>query len=213
MIHFEYLNDNAEERLNVITHGLACILAIVGGFVILLTNAHDHGANIIIALVVYIAASIMVFGSSTLYHSVSPGKLKRNLQKLDHISIFFMIAGTHTPIVVYCFSSAFGNYYLIVLWSLVIFGIFYKIFWIDKFERLGLVLYIIMGWMAIFIFPELVYMLEVQELILILAGGIAYTSGIIFYRWHSLKYHHAIWHMFVFLGGILHYIAIFLIIN
>ena len=213
MTMIEYLKYDPEERMNMLTHLLGCILAMIGGILLLYLAPFSGSSANFLAIAIYSLASVMVFGSSALYHAVAPGKLKRSLQKLDHISIFFMIAGTHTPIVIFFFDDTFADYYLVFLWSLVALGIIYKLFWMDRYEKLGLLLYIIMGWLAVLILPELIELMSILQIFLIVSGGLAYTAGIIFYRWHSLRYHHAIWHLFVLLGGILHYAAIFLMIS
>jgi len=155
---------------------------------------------------------LLVYTCSTLYHSFHQPKVKRVLHILDHISIYFMIAGSYTPFVLTYLYNTTGITLLSILWGLTIIGSFFKLFFTGRFEKLSVALYLIMGWMIVFIARPVVANLPMDCILMILAGGLSYTIGVIFYRWEKSPYHHAIWHLFVLGGSICHYIAVWKVV-
>ena len=151
---------------------------------------------------------LLVYFTSTLYHSVHEPRWKYLWRKADHISIFFLIAGTHTPFLVYCFPEESGLFYLYLIWGMAVAGLFYKLFFFARWEWLSLAFYLVMGWLGAFTIPQAMGSMPESTLNGIIAGGIFYTVGVVFFTWHKLPYHHAIWHLFVIAGSIAHFWAI-----
>ena len=148
--------------------------------------------------------------ASTLYHSFQHPKVKGVFKILDHAAIYLLIAGTYTPILLVSLRDAWGWSLFGVMWGLAVAGIVFKFFFIGRFEKLSLVIYLLMGWMGVIAAGQIIDALPFGGLLWLLAGGISYTTGVIFYRWEKLKYSHAIWHLFVLGGSICHFFAIFL---
>lgn len=148
---------------------------------------------------------------STLYHSI-PGKLaKKILRILDHSSIYLLIAGTYTPIILILMNSDKKSMYiLIALWIIAALGIFFKAFWIGRFEIFSTILYILMGWTIVINIKAVLLLVPTNILMFVVLGGIAYTVGCIFFAADKMPYNHFIWHLFVMAGSVLHYVAIFL---
>ena len=153
-----------------------------------------------------------MYGSSTLYHAITHKKIKKLFQTFDHASIYLLIAGTYTPITLLSLHSNLGNYILIFVWSLAFFGIYMKFKYPGKFELLALSLFVIMGWSIVIAISPLRETLVDNGFYLLVAGGLSYTLGVYFYVNDSKPYFHAVWHMFVLAGSILHYLMTLLYI-
>jgi len=200
--------EEREELANAITHGLGILLTIIGAFVLIPLGVNKWQEFHTIGLSLFCFTLLMVYCSSTIYHLVKTTTLKRLLKKIDHISIYMLIGGTHTPFVLLYLNNDFGRNYLLILWGLIAFGILYKIFLIGRWQWLSLTFYIFLGWMAVFIIPAMWDQLPAIVFYWILGGGISYTIGTIFYSWESLAYNHAIWHLFVLGGSFGHFLAL-----
>ncbi len=209
---FEYnFYTKGEEIANAVTHGVGAILSIVGSVFLILKSLKTSSNYAITGVWVYCIALIVLYLGSTLYHSI-PGKLvKRILRILDHSSIYLLIAGTYTPIIlIFLNTDKKSMYLLIFLWVIAVMGIVFKAFWIDKFGLLSTILYILMGWTIIINIKTVLLLIPFNILMLIVSGGIAYTVGCIFFAVDKMPYNHFIWHLFVMMGSALHYVAIFL---
>ncbi len=197
-----------EEWANVVTHGLGLVLCLIGVPWLL----HELGGNADwyqwSGLLIYGLSLIAVYASSTIYHSLKAYPWSRVLLKIDHIAIYFLIAGTHTPFLLYGMANSWGWFYLAVIWGLVLVGIFYKLFFLGRWPWLSVSLYLIMGWLGAITLPQMWGQLDTPILVWVLIGGVSYTLGVVFFLWHKLPYHHAIWHLFVLGGSIGHFIAI-----
>ncbi|MCF0148814.1 MAG: hemolysin III family protein [Clostridium sp.] len=200
-----------EEIANAVTHGVGAILSIIGSIFLILKSLKTSNNYAITGVWVYSIALIILYLGSTLYHSI-PGKLvKRILRILDHSSIYLLIAGTYTPIILIFLSNDKKSMYLLVfLWVIALLGILFKAFWIDKFGLLSTILYILMGWTIILNIKTVLLLIPFNILMFIVSGGIAYTVGCIFFAVDKMPYNHFIWHLFVMMGSALHYVAIFL---
>lgn len=198
----------AEEITNAILHGIGLGLAIAA-LVVLVVYANMYG-NIwhVVGFSIYGATLVILYLASTLYHSFTEGRVKDIFRIIDHVSIFLLIAGTYTPLTLIALKGRLGWTIFIVVWIIALIGSFFKIFWIKKFAILSTVLYIAMGWLIIIAIKPLIEVLNQTSLILLVTGGLLYTTGIIFYGWHRLKYHHAIWHLFVLGGSICHFFTV-----
>ncbi|WP_230866661.1 PAQR family membrane homeostasis protein TrhA [Iocasia frigidifontis] len=201
-----------EEITNAILHGIGLGLAIAA-LVILIVFANHYGNTWhIIGFTVYGSTLIILYLSSTLYHSFPAGKLKRIFRIFDHSSIFLLIAGTYTPLTLIALQGTLGWTFFCIVWSLAILGIIFKIFWINRFKLFSTVLYILMGWLIIIAIKPLLTALNNKSIIFLIIGGGFYTVGTIFYSCRRIKYNHAIWHLFVLAGSICHFFTIFYIL-
>ncbi|PWL30777.1 hemolysin III family protein [uncultured Roseivirga sp.] len=188
-----------EELANAITHGIGILGALVA-FIYVLLQPIENTA-VFWSTSVFCATAFILYSSSTLYHSVKSKSKKFLFKKLDHISIYLLIAGTFTP---FCWgvlgNTSLGINLLIAVWAIAIAGIIFKIFLTGKLEFISLASYLGMGWLGFLMFDEIAEILSQEVVNMMLYGGVSYTVGVAFYLMRKLKYHHAIWHLFV-LGG------------
>ena len=197
-----------EEFANTITHGFGLALSVVG-FAILVVLASLHGdAWLIVSSVVYGLSLVILYTASTFYHGAVSPKLKQNLQIVDHCCIYLLIAGSYTPFGFVILGGAMGQSLLVLIWTFAAAGILMKVFFHNRFPIASVVSYIIMGWLGIFAIQPLFHVLGIMPVVLAVAGGIAYSLGVIFFAWHKLPHNHAIFHVFVLAGSIIHYLAV-----
>ncbi|WP_017733228.1 PAQR family membrane homeostasis protein TrhA [Nafulsella turpanensis] len=199
-----------QELANSLTHGLGVLLSIAG-IVILFSRAASQSISRLDwgALLIYSVSLLMVYVNSTIYHAARSEAAKHLFKVLDHISIYFLIAGTTTFFVVYYTDKSFSTTaFLVAQWLLVLAGTIFKIFFTGRFKVLSTFLYIALGLMVLLIIRTLWLNIPPTIFSWIIAGGIFYISGTIFYLWKKLYYQHAIWHLFVLCGSISHYIAL-----
>jgi hemolysin III len=181
---------------------------------ILIAHARScGGARHIVCCSIFGASLIILYLASTLYHGIQHPKAKEILRIVDHSAIYLLIAGTYTPFTLVNLQGAWGWSLFGVIWGLAFLGIALRLSPLRRFSSLRLILYITMGWAAVAAIKPLAASVPPGALILIVTGGLMYTVGIIFYLWRRLPYHHAIWHLFVLSGSILHYSAVFLSMN
>jgi len=200
----------SEEIANSLTHGVGVVASIVG-LAVLCSYAALHGETIhVVAAAIFGAALILCYTSSTLYHAIPLAGAKPWLRAIDHAAIFVLIAGTYTPFMLVSLGGPWGWGMLAAIWSLAVVGIVLRL--VLRGRRHGFVvsLYVAMGWAALIALQPLIETVAPNGLLLLLAGGLAYTGGVLFYRWQRLPYHHAIWHGFVLLGSTAHFFAVLL---
>ncbi|MBS1656263.1 MAG: hemolysin III family protein, partial [Bacteroidetes bacterium] len=164
----------------------------------------------IVGASVYGFCFLMLFTFSTLYHGFQQQRVKEVLQVFDHISIYFLIAGTYTPFLLIYMFNAFGITLLCVLWGLTVIGILFKIFFTGKLEILSTLIYLAMGWILIVGGRTFFSSMPASVMIMVIIGGGLYSIGVIFYLWEKYTYNHAIWHLLVLAAAICHYVAILL---
>ncbi len=197
-----------EELANSLTHGVGVLLAI-GGLALLVTLAALRGdVWHVVACSIYGAAMVVLYSASTLYHAVSKPRAKSALQVFDHAAIFLLIAGTYTPFTLVSLRGPWGWALFGTVWGLALVGIVIEIAFPGRWPVFSLVLYVAMGWVGVVAVKPLLSALPTGGLVLLLLGGLAYTAGIGFYAWRRLPYGHAIWHLFVLAGTILHFFAV-----
>ena len=197
-----------EEIANSLTHGIGVILGIIG-VPILVSYAVFNGTTLHVwGVSIFSISLLMVYLFSTLYHSIQHPMAKRTLRIMDHISIFFLIAGSYTPFIFFFMNRTSGYVFLSILWGCALIGSLLKIFFTGRFNVLSTILYLIMGWTIIFIAKPIFTAMSFEGILWVAIGGGAYTLGVVFYLWKQLKFHHAIWHLFVLSGSISHYIAV-----
>ncbi|WP_461636966.1 PAQR family membrane homeostasis protein TrhA [Labilibaculum euxinus] len=197
------------EFANWLSHGLGLIFGIPAGLWLLSIAYETQNIYGFTACLLFVAAFNLLYASSTVYHYMVGSPNRKLFRKFDHISIFFMIAGTYTPFLVIYLNNQVGRLYLMILWGLVVIGIFYKIFLLGRYRWISLMLYIFMGWILFFNFSAFSSSLPALCLQWIIAGGIFYMLGVVFYMWRKLPFNHFIWHLFVFAGSISHFIAVY----
>jgi hemolysin III len=196
-----------EELANALTHGFGLVLSIIG-LVGLIVAASALGTREIASCGIYGVSLVMVYGTSTLYHSSTRLEAKRLLRTLDHIAIFLLIAGTYTPFVLIALRGAWGWSLFAIVWTLAVFGVVFELTGLRRFRRAMIALYIAMGWVGLIALKPLIAALPSGGLWLLFGGGVSYTFGVLFYVWRSLRYHHAVWHLFVLGGSVLQYLAV-----
>ncbi len=201
----------AEEIANSISHGAGVVLGIVG-LVLLLVQAVDNGATsmAIASYSLYGGTIILLFLASTLYHAIPSPRAKPWLKRFDHCAIYLLIAGTYTPFLLVGLDSSLARGLMIVIWSMALVGVLFKLAFAHRFEMLSLVTYLVMGWLSLIVIYQLVQVLAPGGVTLLAVGGVVYTLGVIFYVCKRIPYNHAIWHGFVLGGSLCHFLAIYL---
>jgi len=199
-----------EELANAITHGIGLVLSAIGWVGLLFLSGMAGSGWDLAASAVFGGTLVFLYATSTLYHSVGTPRLKRTLRILDHIAIFLLIAGTYTPFAGLLLRSGWGWTVLALVWGLALAGLLFKLFSTHRFHPAATSLYLAMGWLGVLFADPMSAALPIGGLLLVAAGGLAYTGGVVFYGWHSLRYSHAIWHVFVLVGSACHYAAVVL---
>lgn len=197
-----------EEISNSITHGIGVILSIAA-LVILIVFASLYG-NVwhVVSFTLFGATMLLLYTSSTLLHALKPGRAKDFFEIMDHSSIYFFIAGSYTPFLLVAVQSATGWTLFGIVWGLAIAGTIFKAFFVKKFLFTSTLLYVVMGWLIVFVWDDLVAIIHPTSLILLIIGGLLYTVGAIFYIWKLFKHHHAVWHVFVLSATVCHFFAV-----
>ena len=197
------------ERFNAWTHLLGAIAAFIGGIWLVVLASLDGSPWKIVSVAIYGFTLLVLYSASTVYHSVR-GRKKAIMQKVDHFSIYLLIAGSYTPFGLIIIQGTLGQYLLTAVWAFAVVGILAKLILHDRFPAVSVVSYLVMGWLGIFAVRPLLDAIGPNAIALIVAGGIAYSLGVVFFPWKSIRHHHAIFHIFVLLGSILHYAAVVL---
>lgn len=197
-----------EEFLNSISHGLGVLLSIPATL-LLVHKALVKGTTIeLISYIIFGISMFCLYAASTIYHAWPTHKSL--LKKIDHSSIFLMIAGTYTPVALIAIGGKSGWIVFFVEWGLALFGILFKMYFVHRFARLSLLIYLGMGWLAIVFYQPMLDYITMNGFLLLLAGGLCYTIGTYFYRNKKIPYNHAIWHVFVMGGSLFMYLTIYL---
>ncbi|WP_312056009.1 PAQR family membrane homeostasis protein TrhA [Pantoea brenneri] len=200
----------AEEIANSISHGLGCLFGVVA-LVLMLNQARETGAGAmaITSYSLYGGSMILLFLASTLYHAIPNGPARPWLKKLDHCAIYLLIAGTYTPFLLVGLRSPLAYGLMVVIWSLALAGIIFKLTIAHRFKVLSLVTYLCMGWLSLIVVYQLAMTLAPGGIWLLAIGGIIYSLGVIFYVARRIPFNHAIWHGFVLGGCVCHFCAIY----
>lgn len=199
----------AEEKINIITHGLGIPLSILA-LILLIPNALGNGDRLdLISSIIFGASLIMVYAASTFFHSTQNPKLRRRFNIFDHASIYVLIAGTYTPFALITLEGRLGWIIFGIVWGMAVIGIIFKILYIGKYRLLSTLFYVAMGWLIIGAVKPLMANLPYYGLLWLLAGGISYTIGAILYSNRKIKFNHAIFHVFVLIGSFCHFMAVY----
>ena len=198
-----------EEIWNSLIHGIGVALSIACLVILVTFSAIDGNVWAIVSTAIFGTSMIVLYSASTIYHAIPDKKWKTRLKKFDHISIYYLIAGTYTPFLLVNMRGAIGWTLFGIVWGLALIGTFLKLVSSGSGTKIWSIgLYLMMGWMVVFASKQLVANLPVIGLVFLTLGGAFYTLGIIFYVWKSKKYTHAIWHFFVLVGTIMHFFAV-----
>ncbi len=201
--------DPLEERLNFLSHGAGAALALIAGIFLIIKGAYLPAGQWL-GLWVYALSMVLLFSASALYHMAVTADRRYFYKKLDHTAIYYLIAGTYTPFLSIALPTAKAHYLLIALWVIAIIGTLFKLIFIHSFQKISLFAYLAMGWLALLVIDDMQRFLSAQALTFLIAGGISYTVGALFYALKKVRYAHAIWHLFVLIGAGLHFLAIYL---
>jgi hemolysin III len=197
-----------QELASSISHGFGLLFGIVAIPIVTAMAAMKGDPSIIVGTGVYGFGFLMVYSTSTIYHSVTHPVIKRVMNILDHIGIFFLIAGSYTPFILAYYFNSLGITLLCLIWGLTFFGVIFKIIFGFKYQLFSTSIYLLMGWLVVFFARSFFASMPLSCVLLIALGGLFYTIGVIFYLWERWTYHHAVWHIFVLLGSITHYVAV-----
>lgn len=209
MSHKTSFYEPKEERINVWSHFIGFLLSIVALTLLVIKSSLVGNVWHIVSYSIYGASMILLYLASTLYHNAKNLKIRARLNVFDHAAIYVLIAGTYTPYTLVTLNGVAGWILFGMTWGVAVIGIIFKLFYFGKYDRLSTLMYVLMGWMAIFAIKPLLENLSVPGLIWLALGGVFYTLGAILYSREKLAYNHAIFHMFVLLGSISHFISIF----
>ncbi|HEY6974635.1 MAG TPA: hemolysin III family protein [Chitinophagaceae bacterium] len=196
-----------QEWANVVIHILGIVFGIIAIPFLISLAAREEDVSRIFSMSIYGLCFLMVFTFSTLYHATKKERPKALCKRFDRISIYFLIAGTYTPIIRYYLYNSTGIILLSVLWGFVILGILFECFFFNRFNIFSVIFYLGMGLIFLFVPKHFFATMPWDIAMLVLTGVVLYCFGVIFYLWHKWKYHHAVWHLFVLIGGICHYTA------
>ena len=198
-----------EERFNSISHGITAVMAIAGLVILIVFGVQSDKDWSLFSGLVYGCSLLLLYTFSALYHGLRNKKIKHLFNILDHCGIYLLIAGTYTPVVLIIIGGLTGWIYFGIQWGMTLFGIIIKIFYTGKHNLISTLIYALMGWLIIFKIELVKTVLATTPYCLLLCGGLAYTVGIAFYLIDQrMKFSHFIWHLFVMLGSILHYMMI-----
>lgn len=197
------------EFFNALTHGIAALGSIIAIVLLINKGIQVSSTVAIVAYTIYGLSLFVLFLNSTLYHSFSLSKYKAIFQKIDHGSIYLLIAGTYTPYLMVSIGGRLGYIFLAVIWGLAIAGIIFEVVATDKYPNLSTYMYLGIGWLGLAIIYPLYFNIELDGLFLLALGGIVYSLGTIFYRMKSNKWMHVIWHLFVVGGAFFMFISIY----
>lgn len=198
-----------EEVANALTHGLAAVAALAGSSVLITLTALFGDGWQLAGAIVYGITLLLLYLASTLYHAIPHTIAKARLKVFDHCAIFLLIAGTYTPFALVGLRGPWGWSLLGIVWSLAIVGCVFKLFFTGRFKGISTAIYIGMGWIALVAIEPSLRLLSPWTLSWVLAGGVAYTLGTLFYLFDRLPFAHAIWHGFVVLGSVCHFVAVY----
>ena len=210
-----------EEISNSITHGIGSLLSIAALVIMVVVAAIHHNTIGVVTSAIFGASLIILYTMSTLYHAISNEKAKKVLKVFDHCTIYLLIAGSYTPFTLVALRSVDPTKAWVIfsiVWAIAVFGIVLYAFFKNKFKVLNIVSYIVMGWVVVIAIPEIIQFFKMNDAMagfyLLLAGGLSYTLGVIFYalQTKNLRYFHTIWHLFVLGGSICHFLSVTLFV-
>jgi channel protein, hemolysin III family len=206
------IESKAEELANFVSHTAGAGLAILGFIMLIIRASWYNNIPALISYIIFSLGLMVLYTMSSIYHGLKPSKAKNVFEILDHSSIYFLIAASYTPFLVLGLKSNLGITLLVIQWIICIIGITFKAFFTGKFKGISTIVYLIMGWMIVFSWNELIAKISPISLGFLITGGLLYSLGTVFYMWKVCKFNHMIWHIFVILGSIAHYVAVWFLL-
>lgn len=203
-----YTYSRKEEVANAITHGIGTVLSVVALVLLIVFASLKGTAWHVVSFSIYGTTMLLLYLNSTLVHSLREGKAKDLFEFFDHSSIYLFIAGTYTPFLLVAIRGTLGWSLFGIIWGIAVFGVFFKAFFVKKFLFMSTIFYIAMGWLIVIAWNPLSVAVADGGMILLMAGGLLYTLGTVFYVWRGFPFHHAIWHLFVLAGSVTHFFAV-----
>lgn len=197
-----------EEWANRLSHGLGLGLGIIG-LILLLHKGWGQGPQVLLSYGLYGISLVLLYLASTLYHSMGSAVARRWCKLLDHCAIYLLIAGTYTPFLLVALDTPLARGLMVVIWGLALAGVVFKLLFINRFKRLSLFTYLMLGWLSLVVVYQLYLHLDGTGLLLLGLGGLIYSLGTLFYMARQIPYNHAIWHLFVLGGSLCHFMAIY----
>lgn len=199
-----------EEVINSGTHIIGSVLSVVALILLTIKGVVKNDPYYLSAYLVYGVGLVIMYTMSSIYHGLKEGTAKNVFERFDHLSIYILIAGTYTPFCLTLLRGKLGWTIFAVQWSLALTGIIFKSIWIKKYVMTATFIYVLMGWMIMTVVKPLMAAIDPMGFNFLLAGGLAYTFGVVFFIFSLFKFHHAVWHTAVVIGSILHFFAIYL---
>ena len=198
-----------EEIAHSVTHGVGALLS-VAALVMLIVRAVGTGDPWrVVSFTIFGVTMVLLYTASTFYHALTPPRVKHVFQVLDHSFIYVLIAGSYTPFLLVCLRGGWGWALFGVVWGVTIAGVFFKVWFAGRFRLLSTLIYIALGWLCVIAVKPMMANVPGPGLAWLLAGGVAYTGGAVFYLWRGMRYHHAVWHVFVLAGTGCHWVAVY----
>ena len=201
-----------EEIFNAVSHGIGALLSIAGTVILIVFSAIKGDAWAVVSSSVFGASLIILYTMSTLYHAITNRKAKSFFRIMDHNTIFFLIAGTYTPITLVPLRGALGWVLFGIVWGAAILGIVFNSIDLEKFRKPSVICYIAMGWVIVIAIKPMLETVNALSLWFLLIGGLFYTVGVIFYAIKKVKYFHSVWHLFTIAGSVFHYFSVLFMI-
>ena len=202
------LREKREELASALTHGLGATAALAGGAVLITLAAIFGNGWQLGAAIVFGVSLLLLYLASTLYHSFQHPVLKGRLKVFDHCAIYLLIAGTYTPFTLIGLRGPWGWGLFAAIWTLALAGVVFKLFYTGRFKRASTLIYVAMGWLVLVAIKPVLAALDAWTFGWLIAGGVFYTLGTVFYHRESIPYSHAIWHLFCIAGSVCHYISV-----
>ncbi len=202
-----------EEIFNSITHGIGTLLSIAGLVLLVVFAAIKGNAWHVVSFSIFGSTLVMLYLSSTLYHSFTKEKVKNIFVRFDHAAIFLLIAGTYTPFLLTALRGALGWTLFGIIWAVAIAGVVIRSIYLTRFRKLMVAIYLIMGWLFVVAIGPMMKNLPGVSILFLFLGGLMYSIGVVFYAWRKLKYGHGIWHLFVLAGSIMHFFSVIYSLN
>lgn len=206
--HLKYYSKK-EEFFNVLTHGIGLFLSVIALILLVIKASQKNEIVRTISFVIFGVSLILLYAASTCYHYHQKPKIRKKLNILDHAAIYILIAGTYTPFTLITLKNSVGHIIFIVTWAIALTGVFLKLFYTGRFQKISTISYVAMGWIIVFAINPLLKTLPLYGLYWLITGGVFYTIGAVLYSISKLKYNHAIFHIFVLLGSFSHFMAVY----
>lgn len=202
-----------EEIFNSVTHGIGTLLSIAALVLLIVFAAIKGDAWHVVSFSIFGTTLVLLYLSSTLYHSFTKEKIKNLFARFDHAAIFLLIAGTYTPFLLTALRGTLGWTLFGIIWAVAIAGVVIRSIYLTRFRKLMVGLYLAMGWMFVVAIGPMMKNLPTISIVFLFLGGIMYSVGVIFYSWRNLKFGHGIWHLFVLAGSIMHFFSVIYSLN